>query len=107
MEALRPNLPLALFVLALFSAYLVTATLVSDRMSPPIFFTIALALTIAPFRPSLIVAALSIGGIVIADLLFALDHIVRSLPFRFVEAEHLVQSHEAETSCSMASVLMM
>jgi hypothetical protein len=77
MEALRPNLALVLFVLVIFAAYLVTATLASDRISPPIFFTIALCLSIAPFRPSLVVAALSVGGIVFANLLFALDHIVR------------------------------
>lgn len=77
MDALVPNLAIVLFILAIFAAYLVTATLASDRISPPIFFTIALCLSCAPFRPGLLVAGLSIGGVVVANLMFALDHIVR------------------------------
>lgn len=78
MQPLRPSVLLALFVLALFSAYLVTATLVTDRISPPIFFTIAICLIVAPFRPTLPVAVCSIAGVVFGNLIFALDHIVRS-----------------------------
>lgn len=77
MEALRPDIPLALFVLAIFSAYLVTATLVTDRISPPIFFTLAICLAVAPFRPGALVAVASIASALVANLLFALDHIVR------------------------------
>jgi len=74
----RPQsvLSTALLVLALFAAYLTTGSLVSDRLSPSIFFTLSIGLAAATYQPTLWVAAASIAASITAQCFQSIDHIV-------------------------------
>ncbi|ORY35321.1 hypothetical protein BCR39DRAFT_508759 [Naematelia encephala] len=61
--------------LPILAAYLISGALVTDRTSPPTFYTIALILTAAAFFPTAPVAAACSGLALFAQLFLALDHI--------------------------------
>jgi hypothetical protein len=80
MAAPRSTVLTTLLVLALFSAYLTTGTLVTERISPSIFFTLSICLAAATFHPTLLVAAASVAASIIAQCFQSIDHIVSLLP---------------------------
>jgi hypothetical protein len=63
-------------VLALFSAYLTTGSLVTDRISPSIFFTLSICLAAATFHPTTPVAIASLAASITAQCFQSIDHIV-------------------------------
>ena len=71
-----PAVLTTLFVLALFSAYLTTGSLVSDRISPSIFFTLSICLAAATFQPTIWVSTASVAASIIAQCFQSIDHIV-------------------------------
>jgi hypothetical protein len=81
MAAPPPAVLTTLFVLALFSAYLTTGTLVTDRISPSIFFTLSICLAGATFHPTPVIAAASLAISIIAQCFQSIDHIVSVTEF--------------------------
>ena len=69
-----------LFVVALFSAYLTTGSLVTDRTSPGIFFTLSICLAAATFHPTPVISAASLAASITAQCFQSIDHIVSINP---------------------------
>lgn len=72
-----PDLRPLLVSLAFLAAYSVLPAIAYGRISPPFFFTAALAMAAAALRPTLAVAVAASTSGITALLLLALDHIVR------------------------------
>jgi len=66
-----------LFALAVMAAYLITGSFLTDRISPPLFFTAALVLIASALNPTALAAIVSVAFGLTATIVHALDHIVR------------------------------
>jgi len=73
----RPRLTPVLFALSLLAAYLITGALVTDRSSPPVFFTIDIVLLGLSLVPSTLAAVAAVTLVVAVEVFFAVDYIVR------------------------------
>jgi hypothetical protein len=71
-----PAVLTTLLVLALFAAYLTTGSLVTDRISPSIFFTLAICLAAGTFHPTILVSAAGVAASITAQCFLSIDHIV-------------------------------
>ncbi|CAD6571953.1 MAG: hypothetical protein CYPHOPRED_004670 [Cyphobasidiales sp. Tagirdzhanova-0007] len=72
---LHPDLRPVLSGLAFFCAYLASPPIVGPRLSPPVFFTIALYLAVAALRATFFTTVLAIALAIYGPIFLALDHI--------------------------------
>jgi hypothetical protein len=93
-----PAVLTTLFVLAIFAAYLTTGTLVTDRISPSIFFTLSICLAATTFHPTIWVAGASVAASIVAQCFQSIDHIVRTLR-HLDEKLTLISMENVDTKC--------